>query len=217
MLDVAVIEDASAAEAALDPIRARLLAELRDPASAASVAMRIGMPRQKVNYHLRMLESFGLLELVEERRRGNVTERVMGATARSYVISPAALPGVAPDPALEPNRLSARWMLALAARLVRDTGTLITGADRAKQRLATFAMDGEVTFASAADRAAFVAELAAGTAKLVEKYHNGTAAGGRKHRLVVALHPSVKLDGKAKTGQQEIAQIAGTPGQTQES
>src|SRR6185312_10115786 len=195
MLDVAVIESAGAAEAVLDPIRARLLAELREPASAATVAARIGLPRQKVNYHLRMLEGFGLVELVGERRRGNVTERVMGATARSYVISPAALPGVAPDPALEPNRLSARWMLSLAARLVRDVGTLITGADKAKQRLATFAMDGEVSFASAADRAAFVAELAAETAKLVEKYHSGTAAGARRHRLVVALHPSVKPDG----------------------
>lgn len=215
MLDVAVIEDAGAAEATLDPIRARLLAELRDPASAATVAARMGLPRQKVNYHLRMLEHHGLVELVDERRRGNVTERVMGATARSYVISPAALPGVAPDPSLEPNRLSARWMLALAARLVRDTGALITGADRARQRLATFAMDGEVTFASAADRAAFVVELAAGTAKLIEKYHSDAATGGRKHRLVVALHPSVK-EAPAQ-GPAQMTETAGSPGPTKES
>ncbi|WP_269937931.1 winged helix-turn-helix domain-containing protein [Arthrobacter sp. HY1533] len=215
MLDVAVIEDAGAAEATLDPIRAQLLAQLRDPASAATVAARMGLPRQKVNYHLRMLEHHGLVVLVDERRRGNVTERVMGATARSYVISPAALPQVAPDPALEPNRLSARWMLALAARLVRDVGTLITGADRARQRLATFAMDGEVTFASAADRAAFVAELAAGTAKLVEKYHGDAAPGGRKHRLVVALHPSVKE--APFQGPAQITETAGSPGPSRES
>lgn len=213
MLDVAVIEDAGAAEATLDPIRARLLAELREPASAATVAARMGLPRQKVNYHLRMLEHHGLVVLVDERRRGNVTERVMGATARSYVISPAALPEVAPDPALEPNRLSARWMLAVAARLVRDVGTLISGADRARQRLATFAMDGEVTFASAADRAAFVAELAAGTAALVEKYHSDAATGGRRHRLVVALHPSVK----EAPAQGQITQTAGSAGPTKES
>ena len=215
MLDVAVIEDAGAAEATLDPIRARLLAELRDPASAATVAARMGLPRQKVNYHLRMLEHHGLVVLVDERRRGNVTERVMGATARSYVISPAALPQVAPDPALEPNRLSARWMLALAARLVRDVGTLITGADRARQRLATFAMDGEVTFASAADRAAFVAELAAGTARLVEKYHCDAATGGRKHRLIVALHPSIKE--APVQGPAQITETAGSPGPSRES
>ncbi|MFQ4147526.1 ArsR family transcriptional regulator [Arthrobacter sp. LAPM80] len=145
-----------------------------------------------MNYHLRTLEIHGLGELVREHRRGNVTERIMGATARSYVISPAALPAVDPDPALAPNRLSARWILALAARLVRDVGTLITGAGRAKQRLATFALDGEVTFANAADRAAFVAELSATMAVLAERYHSDTTAGGRKHRIVLALHPSVR-------------------------
>ena len=205
MLDVAVIEEA-AAEATLDPIRARLLADLRESASAANVAGRLGLPRQKVNYHLHMLEGFGLLELVEERRRGNVTERVMGATTREHVMPPAALPGVAPDPSLEPNRLTARWMLALAARLVRDVEALITGAGNAKQRLAPFAMDGEVIFASAADWAAFTAELETGTAKLVEKYHSANASGGRKHRIVVARHPSIK------PGAQQITHRAGTTG-----
>ncbi|MCQ9165909.1 helix-turn-helix domain-containing protein [Arthrobacter sp. STN4] len=216
MLDVAVIEEPAAAAAVLDPIRARLLAELRTPASAAAVAARIGLPRQKVNYHLKELERHGLVQLVEEHRKGNVTERIMGAAARSFVISPAALPGVAPDPALEPNRLSARWMLAVAARLVRDVGALITGADRANKRLATFALDGELTFASAADRAAFIAELAAGTAQLVEKYHSATAAGGRKHRLVVALHPSVKPVSGVKAPEAHPQLPAGTPGPAKE-
>ncbi|HKZ91454.1 MAG TPA: helix-turn-helix domain-containing protein, partial [Candidatus Limnocylindrales bacterium] len=98
MLDVAVIEDPAAAEVSLEPIRTRLLAELTDPGSATTLAARMGLPRQKVNYHLRMLERHGLVELVEERRKGNVTERVMRARARSYVISPQALALVQPDP-----------------------------------------------------------------------------------------------------------------------
>ncbi|HVV18658.1 MAG TPA: helix-turn-helix domain-containing protein, partial [Pseudonocardiaceae bacterium] len=83
MLDVAVIEDPAAAEVTLDPMRARLLAELAEPGSATMLAARVGLPRQKVNYHLRELERHGLIELVEERRKGNVTERVMRATAAS--------------------------------------------------------------------------------------------------------------------------------------
>jgi len=88
--DVAVIDDPAAAEASLDPIRARLLAELAQPGSASSLAERVGLTRQKANYHLRALERHGLAELVEERRKGNVTERVLQATAAAYVISPAA-------------------------------------------------------------------------------------------------------------------------------
>jgi hypothetical protein len=74
---------------------------------------------------------------------------------------------------------------------VRDVGTLINGATRAKKRLATFALDGEIRFASAADRAAFAEELANCVTQLVSKYHDEQAEGGRAHRVVVALHPSV--------------------------
>src|SRR2546421_697148 len=120
MLDIAVIEDPAAAEASLDPIRAKLLAALVEPGSATMLAARVGLPRQKVNYHLRALEQHGLVELVEERRKGNVTERVLQSVA-----------------------------------------------------------------------AAFVQELSEKIAGLVSKYHDPAARGGRQHRLVIALHPSV--------------------------
>jgi DNA-binding transcriptional ArsR family regulator len=191
MLDVTVIDDPAAAEASLDPIRARLLAELAQPASATMLAARLGVPRQKVNYHLRALERHGLVELVAERRKGNVNERLLRATAASYVISPAALAAVAPDPASAPDRLSARWLLAVAAQLVRDLGDLLAGASKAGKPLATFAIDGQVRFASAADRAAFADELAAAVAALVAQYHDQSAPGGRDHRVVVALHPTI--------------------------
>jgi DNA-binding transcriptional ArsR family regulator len=189
MEDVAVIEDPAAAEVSLDPIRSRLLAELAVPGSATMLAGRVGLPRQKVNYHLRTLEQHGLLELVEERRKGNVTERMLQATAASYVISPVAMAAVAPDPSRAQDRLSARWLLALAARLVSDVGALLTGATRARQRVATFALDGEVRFASAADRAAFADELTSTVTALVSRYHDEQAPGGRRHRIVVAVHP----------------------------
>ncbi|HEU0212714.1 MAG TPA: helix-turn-helix domain-containing protein [Jiangellaceae bacterium] len=191
MYEVTVIEDPAVAEASLDPTRARLLAELAEPASATMLAARVGLARQKVNYHLRALERHGLVELVEERRKGNVTERMLRATAQSYVISPAALAAVAPDPSRSPDRLSARWLLAVAARLVRDVGALISGASKARKPVATFAIDGEVRFASASDRAAFAEELAGAVTALVGKYHDEKAKGGRDHRVVVAVHPSV--------------------------
>ena len=189
MLDVAVIEDPAAAEAALDPVRASMLARLAEPQSAAMLARALGMPRQKANYHLRTLEHQGLAELVEERRKGNVSERLLRATAASYVISPSALAAVAPDPARSPDQLSARWLLAVAAQLVRDVGALVRGAAAARKRLSTFALDGTVRFASAADRAAFAGELAEAVTALVAKYHDEDAGGGREHRVVVAVHP----------------------------
>jgi hypothetical protein len=55
--DVEVIEEPAAAASALDPVRSRLLAELVEPGSAAALATRVGISRQKVNYHLRALDS----------------------------------------------------------------------------------------------------------------------------------------------------------------
>jgi DNA-binding transcriptional ArsR family regulator len=199
MHDVTVIDDPAAAEVSLDPVRARLLAELVAPASASMLAERVGLARQKVNYHLRALERHGLIELVEERRKGNMTERVLQATAASYVISPVALAAVQPDPARSPDRLSARWLLAVAARLVQDVGELISGAAKADKRVATFAIDGTVRFASAADRAAFAEELAGTVTALVSRYHDESAPGGREHRIVVAIHPAITRSAAAGT------------------
>lgn len=189
MLDVQVIDDPAAATAALEPVRNRLLAELDTPASAATLATRVGLPRQKVNYHLHALEGHGLVRLAEERKWGGLTERLLVATAASYVVSPSALGRVAVDPSREVDRLSASYLIALGARIVREVGDLVRRAKEAGKRLATLAVDTEVRFRSPAERAAFSQELAEAIAKLVSKYHDASAPGGRAHRLVVVAHP----------------------------
>ncbi len=192
MLDIQVIDDPAAATAALEPTRSRLLSELAAPASAATLATRVGLARQKVNYHLRALEAHGLVRLAQKRKWGGLTERLLVATAASYVVSPSALGPVAMDPHREVDRLSASYLIALGARVVREVGDLVRRAQKAGKRLATLAVDTEVRFRSPADRAAFTAELAAAITKLVSKYHDESASGGRAHRLVVVAHPLPK-------------------------
>src|SRR5262245_59892382 len=98
MLDVQVIENPSSDAVALEPVRSRLLAELAEPASAAALASRLGIPRQKINYHLRTLEAHKLVRVAKKRKWGGLTERLLVATATSYVVSPAAMGDVAADP-----------------------------------------------------------------------------------------------------------------------
>ena len=105
MLDVDVIDDPAAAMAALDPVRADILAILAEPGSSTTVAAALGLPRQQVNYHLRTLERHNLVRMVEERPKRGLTERVMLATARAYVLSPSTLGDNAADPA-RTDRLS---------------------------------------------------------------------------------------------------------------
>jgi hypothetical protein len=88
------------------------------------------------------------------------------------------------------DRLSSRYLLALAARMVKEVLELSRRAERAeKSLLATLAIDADIRFASAAERAAFTSELAAAVRDLAARYHDETAPRGRWHRLVVAAHP----------------------------
>src|SRR2546422_9362917 len=192
MLDIQVIDDPAAATVAMEPTRSRLLSELASPASAATLARRVGVARQKVSYHLRALEAHGLVLLAEERKWGGLTERLLVAAAASYVVSSSALGPVAADPNRDIDRLSASYLIALGARVVREVGDLVRRAKKAGKRLATLAVDTEVRFRSPADRAAFSKEIAEAIAKLVSKYHDESAPGGRAHRLVVVAHPLPK-------------------------
>ena len=190
MLDLQVIDDPAAATVALEPIRSRLLAELAAPASAATLASRVGLARQKVNYHLNALEAHGLVELAEERKWGGLKERLLVATAASYVVSPGALGPIAADPNRVVDRLSASYLIALGARMIREVGDMVRRAKETGKRLATLSVDTEIRFRSPQDRAAFTAELAETIATLVSKYHDASTPGGRSHRLVVVAHPS---------------------------
>lgn len=186
-----VVQDARSAAAMLDPLRLRLLGELREPDSASGLARRLHIPRQRINYHLRELEKRRLLELVEERRRGNCTERVLRATARSYLISPDALGVLAADPEKIQDRFSSAYLVAVAARTIRDVGSMRVKAEKAGKKLATLTLEAEVRFASAAARNAFAEELAAQVARLASKYHQADVPGGRSFKFVVAGYPAM--------------------------
>ncbi len=75
-------------------------------------------------------------------------------------------------------------------RVIRDVAALEARARREGNRLATLTLDVDLRFASAASRAAFAGELADAIARLAAKYHDERAPGGRRFRLLAAVHPT---------------------------
>jgi len=189
MFDVEVIEDPAAAAVALEPVRSRLLSELSEPASAATLAVRLKIARQKINYHLRTLEEHRLVRVAKKRKWGGLTERLLVATAASYIVSPGAMGPAAADPDRKADHLSASYLIALAARIVREVGALMRRSQEIDKRLATLSVDTVIRFKSAADRAAFSNDLTDEIAKLAARYHDESAPGGRAHRVVVVAYP----------------------------
>src|SRR4026209_358757 len=131
MLDIQVIDDPSTAAVAMEPTRSRILSELASPASAATLASRVGLARQKVNYHLRTLESHGLVELAEIRMRGGIAERMLRGKSATDGVAPAAIAGNGARPEQVADHLSADYLISLAGRIVHEVGTQARLADEA--------------------------------------------------------------------------------------
>lgn len=195
--DLGVIDEPRVATAALDPIRSRVLSVLREPGSATTVAAAIGETRQKVNYHLRALEELGLVQLLEDRPRRGLTERVMIASARAYVLSPEILGDSAADPA-SIDQLSSNYVLALASRVVREVAGLARRARAVDKPLATLAIDTDIRFATVADRADFTRDLTSAIAELAARYHDEQARNGRWYRVITLAHQRPPTDLKAR-------------------
>ncbi len=185
MQEVEVIQEPSAAVVALDPVRTRLLAELREPASAVALAVRLGESRQRVNYHVRELEKAGLVELVELRPRRGCTERVVRATARAVMVDPDVTGDL--ETAVQ-DRFAADALLALSARTVTDVAAMRERAEAQGKRLVTFAIEADVGFDRPADIERFAAELAQRVTDLVAAFDTGRPE--HRYRLVVGGHPA---------------------------
>jgi len=186
-LAVELLDEPNRLRLALSPLRRRLLERLREPGSATSLAAELGLPRQRVNYHLRELERVGLVALVEERQRRGCVERLLVTTAQDFVVDPAVL-GEARRPAAIQDRFASEQLIATGAGLVRDVARMRSRAREQGRRLLTFAIETEVRLGAPADLERFTDVLARRIAETVQEFD--TPRGGRRYRVVAGGHPA---------------------------
>lgn len=174
MSGVAIVRTPDAAHVALSPLRREILSRLDEPASATEVAAALDMPRQKVNYHMTLLERHGLIRLAEVRQRRGFRER------RFVRIGTVVL---APDLLDEPDRsddLSAEALVAAASDVIRAVGAL-----EAHQRAhPTATLVTEVRFASPADHRRFLERVA----DLAAEFDRGTTPGSLGMKVTLLSH-----------------------------
>ena len=180
------VRDAETLQALAHPIRVQVLEALREPASAATVARRIGQPRQKVNYHLKELERAGLVQRIEERRVGNFVEAIYRAVARTFLVSPQVAWADRRRFETLRSQHSLETLVLLGERLQRDAADLLDRAAFDGAEIASASVSAEVSFADEAERAAFLSEYLEAVAPLLEQY--GTK-GGAPYRVMLAAYP----------------------------
>jgi len=185
-MKLSYLEEPEKVRAALSPLRRQLLTLLQEPASGTQLAAALDLPRQRVNYHLRELEKAGLVELVEERQRRGCVERILRATAGSFVVDPAVM-GRARAFTQIHDQYAAEHLVEVAAGTVRDVARMQSKADAAGKRLLTFTLEAEVRFAEPGDVHRFTDALAEAVRKTVEAFDT---EGGRPYRLIAGGHPA---------------------------
>jgi len=188
---VNIIEDSKTASSLLNPMRRQMLEHLKEPNSASGLARILHIPRQKVNYHLRELEKRGLVEFVKENKRGNCVERILQATARSYLISLESVGQLPLDAEQIKNEFSSTYLVAVASNMINEVAQLKTKAEKANKKLATFTLQSEIRLASPKSLNSFTEELSQFTAKLITKYHDERTPKGRKYKFNICAHPSI--------------------------
>ena len=202
--DLEIVENPVAAAALLDPLRARILAAMREPASAAEIARQLDLPRQRVHYHVRELERVGLLRPAGRRRRGNLIEQRFVATARAYALSPELLGPLAADWRALGDPASAAYLLALTEQVRADLSRLMSAEDGPAAGPAT-SLKAQFRLDSESKRAAFAAALREAIVGVVARHtapdrrEDGRPGPGGAYRLVLACYPLAERPGRERT------------------
>jgi DNA-binding transcriptional ArsR family regulator len=177
------------------PLRLAILRAAAEPRSATEIAAGLGLPRQRINYHIGRLRRAGFLLPAERRQRRGLFEQRYSASAKAYVVAPEALGPVAARADQVEDRMSAEYLLALAAQTQGELGRVLSDAAREGKRVATLSMSAEVRFTTPAQRARFARALRKAITRVVGRHTSpsstaeGAPAAGRLFRLVVGCYP----------------------------
>ena len=199
---IAVVSETPRAGLLLKPLRLKILEVAREPRSASAIAASLGLPRQKVNYHVRQLARGGFLRRAGRQRKRGLTEQNYVVTARAFVVGPAALGPMRADARETADKMSAAYLLTLAAQMQQETSRGWQAAHAAGKRLPVLSLDAEVCFESPAQRARFADAIATAVARVVAAHTQPCAAAGRANRrpfrLVLGCYPIPSSDRAAQ-------------------
>jgi len=193
------VEEPARAELLLHPLRQKILEEAGEASTAAEIARRLGLPPQKVNYHVRTLVDAGFLQPAGEELKRNLLEKRYQASARSYLLLPQVLGAVsAGERSLseaEADRFSATYLLRLTAWLQRELSVWLDEGGARERRVPTLSLEAELRFTSAEQRAAFAEALQEAVGEVIREHcapardDEGGPGAGEPYRLVLGCYP----------------------------
>jgi len=186
--DVLILDDPQAIAAATHPVRAAILAAMREPTTAAAAARATGQSRQNAAYHVQELAKAGLLRHAGERQNGNFVEQLFVAVASAIVISPRSTWGHDPRRAEAlADQLSLGQLVEHGEQLQRDAAALLDRAAFDDEEIPSASAATEIRFASEPARAAFLRDYVEMLTALAARHGAKT---GTRYQVLLAAYPA---------------------------
>ena len=190
------ITDGAQAIEILHPLRLEILRLAREPVSATELSGKLGLSRQSVNYHVRLLARSGFLQRAGRRRRRNMVEQRYAASAGGFVLSPELLGAVGADWRRIEDQEGAGYLLALGCQMESDVIRVWREARKAGAHVVTtMSLKSQFRFENAQQRERFARALQEAVVQVVTEHTSpnlrpdGSAAPGRAYRLVLGCYP----------------------------
>ncbi len=193
MQEVLYIEDVDQAAALLKPLRIEMLRLMDHPRTCLELGKIFGETPQKINYHIKALQSAGLVEQVGERRIRGTVEGSYQARARSYWLA-SDLVGQIGGADIAQDQASLRHLLSLTEEMRGDIGHL---AQKVGRDMPSLGLSLHVELDDESRRAEFMADVQKMAQILARKYGTSAGADGDNDaqsskplfRLVLACYP----------------------------
>jgi len=189
------VAEADRAAELLRPLRLEILRLAQRPVSATELGSRLGVSRQRINYHLRRLASSGFLRRAGRRRRRNMIEQRYVVAARGFVLSPELLGSIGADWRRIEDAGSAAYLLALCAQMQSDLIRAWRGASKEGKRVSTLSLKSQFRFETPAQRDAFTRAIRDAVVDVIARHTSPNVrpdsrpAPGRPYRLVLGCYP----------------------------
>jgi DNA-binding transcriptional ArsR family regulator len=182
MRAVRVIRDVETLKVIAEPTRAAILELLTEPRTVTELARALDVPRTRLYHHIELLRSKGLVEQVDERQVGAMTERIYALTAKRFRASTRLLRSG--DVAERVAAVTTLFLDTTKADLTRS----LTAADGKSAEAAGVGVGRSIAYLTEEDAARLIAEVEALVARF-DSAHDVTPAT-RPYALVWAVYPS---------------------------
>jgi DNA-binding transcriptional ArsR family regulator len=187
MQDVLYVEVAGQAGALLHPLRIEVLKKLAEPRSCPELAKELGETSQKIYYHVKILESAGLIDKVDERRVRGIMEGLYRARAKSYWLSPS-LVGKVGGAERARDQMSLGFLLNLAEEIHADVARLGERTSEG-EAVPSLGLSLQIELENADARARFLEELQETFQGLVKKYAAKDSTEGQGFQVSLVCYP----------------------------